>query len=152
MPDKCYKNAQEFAEELVKILGFPLDTASVIKGAKGDTGNIGPKGDAGQKGDPGPGTSNILDRIEIDPDATYIDIEWFVNWEKAIYKIKVTGTVGDTGDFDPLVSGVVGIGTIAEVFVDPLDPVKRVRVYFLFSAGITGVPGEGHVLLINTIE
>lgn len=149
MPDKCYKNAQEFADELVKILGFPLDTSSVIKGAKGDPGAPGPKGDPGAQGDIGPGASNTLSTYNLTQGSTYVDIDLFLGWEKAGFKIKVDATVGGPGNWNPATGGIVGVGSIIPVYA---DPILKLRVFFLFGGGITAVPATNHVLCVNIVQ
>lgn len=61
LPREKYPIAQEFAEDLAKIMAvdvaaipFPLINLPSLKGDRGDTGRVGPRGLRGEKGDQGP--------------------------------------------------------------------------------------------------
>lgn len=149
VPDKCYANAQELLQEFADKLAISADTVTIIKGAKGEQGDPGLRGEKGDKGDTGPTPVNDQAVYDIDSGATYIDIDYFPEWQRAIYNLVLDSTIGGTNPFDPGASGIVGIGSIIRIYA---EPIAKIRVFFLFSAGITATPAGNHVLVINNFK
>ena len=148
LPKKCYKDLQEFVDDLSKILRIPIDTISIAQGATGQAGAKGNKGDKGDKGDRGEDGAKVsydIQNFDIPNGATYLEIPAFDGWDKAFYSIHHKGQLNslnvDIPDFDPAAQ-VVSVGTIIQVYG---TPVTLIRVYFTFLT-VTAVPDADHTL------
>lgn len=149
VPDRCYANAQELLEEFASKLSVSADTITIIKGAKGETGDPGKKGDKGDQGNDGPGPVNDQTRYDLAIGSTYIDIDYFPEWQRATYNVYLDSMIGGSPDFNPGASGIVGVGSIIRIYA---NPVQKIRVFFLFGGGITAIPAANHVLSVNIVK
>jgi hypothetical protein len=152
LPRECYTSWQEFAEDFVKVLQVAQDNKEIIEGAKGDPGD---RGLRGPKGDPGAAGANTVistRQFEIDDASTYVDVPIFSGWESSMFYIEYSGRVLPVGPYDPFVAadGYIGVGTI--VLVDEIPTPTTLRVYFVFSPGITAVPDENFILHVTTLS
>jgi hypothetical protein len=151
LPKDCYTDFNEFAQDLAKIMYFDVAGIAIaqgVDGKDGEPGQRGPKGDKGDKGDPGE-VHVYVDNYDIPENATYIDIPIFTNWDQAIFQVKSKAAVGSPGppDADPYDDpSSVGVGTIVLVHG---TPVTHIRVYFVFSGGISDVPDDTFYLSVT---
>lgn len=152
LPKECYASAQELVDDLPKVLSMPQDNVEIIKGATGPPGPRGTRGDRGEAGAAGVGISVTQSVVSIPNGVIYVEFDYFLNWENAVYKVKFNGFfaagVGET-DFNPA-SGIVAVGTLVPVYNVP-SPTK-VRCYFVFAGGITQTPNANFRLHISRIE
>ncbi len=147
LPKTCYEDANEYAQDLAKVIRIPQDTYQVIQGAEGKQGKTGQAGSKGAKGDKGEAAQMKLQIVPIPMGATYVDFANFAGYKTASYSIHHKLLVGGTPSFDPATAGRVAVGTIIEV----APAGAQVRLFFLFG-GIAAVPDTNHVLHIVTLE
>lgn len=155
LTEDSYPSAQAFAEALVAVLGIPIDTISVIKGATGETGPKGARGEKGPAGNNGTVVTADNNLIAITQGAKYVDFDYTEDWALHNYKIILVGTTGGIGDYDPGLSGIVGLGCLVPVSGEG-GLITKVRAYFTFQAGtsgieITSVPSTNHRLSITRV-
>ena len=152
LPKECYTNWQEFADDLAKVISFPQDTKQIIQGAKGDTGATGRRGPQGETGPPGTNTTLTPRAIPIPAGVKYVSLPIFTNWEYSIFTIKYNGRFAPVSAVDPFDpdDGYIGVGTI--VVEDGIPTPTTIRVYFVFSPGITVTPDDNFILQITTLS
>lgn len=147
--EKCYPTLQELFEVFAANLQIPIDTITVIQGAQGPPGEKGGKGLKGDTGPAGKSFVNVFDQHNIPTDVKFIDIPTFAEWGTASFKITVNRYIGGDDPFDPAITGVVGVGSIIQVFG---EPVSTLRVFFTFAGGITQTPTTDYVLVVSYVK
>ena len=152
LPKQEYKSLQEFVNDLPKVLLFPIDAVSIIKGANGERGVKGERGLQGPAGPAGNGASKTGSKISIPEAATYLEFNIFPNWRNATFTVineAFINPIDGEDEMDTLV-GWVGVGTIVQVSAIP-SPTK-LRCYFIFGGGATSVPGPDFYLQHTSIS
>ncbi len=153
LPKVEYSTLQEFVNDLPKVLKFPIDAVSIIKGAAGTEGSVGKRGAAGTQGPPGPGIKISTIKYNIPLGATYVEFPVSAGWEKAHYSITHRGQIGSTDAsipvYDPA-AGILGAGVVVGVYAVPAP--TTARCYFVYAGTITSAPDANHVLQVSYIS